>query len=135
MITRSVRSPIPCFAQIISRVKFFVIEVRSDRGVYLPTEDVWLDPWDRKPFAFVSHAHSDHIAPHDEIIVSERTARLMRARLPGTRNEHVVAFGERKTIHGLDLMLLPAGHIFGSAQFYLETNSGSLLYTGDFKLR
>lgn len=112
-----------------------MIEVRYDRGVYLPQEDLWLDPRDRKPFAFVSHAHSDHIAPHDEIIVSERTARLMQARLPGERNEHVVAFGERKTIRGLDLMLLPAGHIFGSAQFFLETKAGSLLYTGDFKLR
>jgi DNA ligase 1 len=112
-----------------------VIEVRYDRGVYLPQENLWLDPWDRKSFAFVSHAHSDHIAPHAEIIVSERTARLMQARLPGKRNEHVVAFGERRTIHGLDLMLLPAGHIFGSAQFFLETKNGSLLYTGDFKLR
>ncbi len=46
-----------------------------------------------------------------------------------------MAFGERTTIRGLDLMLLPAGHIFGSAQFFLETKSGSLLYTGDFKLR
>ncbi len=112
-----------------------MIEVRYNRGVYLPQEDLWLDPWDRKPFAFVSHAHSDHIAPHDEIIVSERTARLMQARLPGKRNEHVAAFGERTTIRGLDLTLLPAGHIFGSAQFFLETDNGSLLYTGDFKLR
>jgi DNA ligase-1 len=112
-----------------------VIDVRYDRGVFLPKENFWLDPRDRKPFAFVSHAHSDHIAPHDEIIVSERTARLMQARLPGKRNEHVVAFGERTTIRGLDLMLLPAGHIFGSAQLFLETSEGSLLYTGDFKLR
>ena len=112
-----------------------MIDVRYDRGVYLPHENLWLDPWNRKPFAFVSHAHSDHIAPHDEIIVSERTARLMQARLPGKRNEHMVAFGERKTIRGLDLMLLPAGHIAGSAQLFLETKNGSLLYTGDFKLR
>ena len=59
----------------------------------------------------------------------------MQARLPGKRHEHVVPFGERTTIRGLDLTLLPAGHIFGSAQFFLETASGSLLYTGDFKLR
>jgi DNA ligase-1 len=112
-----------------------VIEVRYERGVYLPNEDIWLDPWDAKPFAFVSHAHSDHIAPHDEIIVSERTARLMQARLPGERNEHVLNFGEKTTVRGLDMTLIPAGHIFGSAQFFLETESGSLLYTGDFKLR
>jgi DNA ligase-1 len=112
-----------------------VIEVRYDRGVYLPNEDIWLDPWEAKPFAFVSHAHSDHIAPHDEIIVSERTARLMQARLPGERNEHVLNFGEKTTVRGLDVTLIPAGHIFGSAQFFLEAESGSLLYTGDFKLR
>jgi DNA ligase-1 len=112
-----------------------VIEVRYERGVYLPQEDIWLDPWDGKPFAFVSHAHSDHIAPHDEIIVSKRTSRLMQARLPGERNEHVLNFGEQATVRGLDVTLIPAGHIFGSAQFFLETASGSLLYTGDFKLR
>ena len=112
-----------------------MIQVRYERGVYLPDEDLWLDPWDRKPFAFVSHAHSDHIAAHDEVIVSERTARLMQARLPGKRHKHVVAFGERTAIRGLDFTLLPAGHIFGSAQFFLETARDSLLYTGDFKLR
>lgn len=112
-----------------------MIEVRYERGVYLPNENIWLDPWDAKPFAFVSHAHSDHIAPHDEIIVSERTSRLMQARLPGERHEHVLNFGETATIRGLEVTLLPAGHIFGSAQFFLETGAGSLLYTGDFKLR
>lgn len=112
-----------------------MIEVRYERGVYVANEQIWLDPWDAKPFAFVSHAHSDHIAPHDEIIVSERTARLMQARMPGERREHILNFGEKKTIHGLDITLIPAGHIFGSAQFFLETADGSLLYTGDFKLR
>ena len=86
-----------------------MIEVRYDRGVYLPNEDIWLDPSDAKPFAFVSHAHSDHIAAHDEIIVSERTARLMQARLPGERNEHVLNFGEKATVRGLDVTLIPAG--------------------------
>jgi DNA ligase-1 len=112
-----------------------VINVQYQRGVYLPAQDLWLDPWEAKPFAFVSHAHSDHIAPHQEIIVSERTARLMQARLPGVRNEHVLPFGEMRTVHDVDLMLLPAGHIFGSAQIFLETANDSLLYTGDFKLR
>jgi DNA ligase-1 len=111
-----------------------VINVQYERGVYLPAQDLWLDPWDAKPFAFVSHAHSDHIAPHQEIIVSERTARLMQARLPGERNEHVLPFGEMRTVRDVDLMLLPAGHIFGSAQIFLQTDD-SLLYTGDFKLR
>ena len=112
-----------------------MIDVQYERGVFLPKENIWLDPWDQKPFAFVSHAHSDHIAAHDEIIVSERTARLMQARVAGERKEHVLPFRERTKVHDLDVTLLPAGHIFGSAQFFLETKTGSLLYTGDFKLR
>lgn len=109
--------------------------MRYDRGVYLPGQDLWLDPWDAKRLAFVSHAHSDHIAPHEEIIVSERTARLMQARLPGTRTEHVLRFGEARTVRDVDVTLLPAGHIFGSAQILISVNGETLLYTGDFKLR
>ena len=32
-----------------------MIEVRYERGVYLPAQNLWLDPRDAKPFAFVSH--------------------------------------------------------------------------------
>jgi DNA ligase 1 len=112
-----------------------MIEVRYDHGVYIPAHDLWLDPWQPKGFAFVSHAHSDHIAPHREMILSERTARLMQARMPGDRTEHVLPFGEQRRVHDVDLMLLPAGHIFGSAQLFLAQKNETLLYTGDFKLR
>jgi len=112
-----------------------MIEVRYERGVYLPEQDVWLDPWDAKRFAFVSHAHGDHIAPHQEIIVSRGTAHLMQVRMPGSRLEHVLPFGERQCVRGIDLMLIPAGHIFGSAQCLVFVDNETLLYTGDFKLR
>src|SRR5438105_4832822 len=117
------------------RINFMVIDVCFDRGVYLPEQDLWLDPWDAKRFAFISHAHSDHIAPHEEIIISEPTARLLQSRLPGRRIEHILPFGEQQTVHGIDVTLLPAGHIFGSAQCFLSLGDETLLYTGDFKLR
>ncbi|PYK67663.1 MAG: DNA ligase [Verrucomicrobia bacterium] len=112
-----------------------MIGVRYQRGVYLPKRDLWLDPQDAKGFAFVSHAHRDHIAPHEEIVVSEQTAALMRDRLPGIRTEHRLLFRERQIVCGLDIMLLPAGHILGSAQLLLFADGETLLYTGDFKLR
>ena len=59
----------------------------------------------------------------------------MKARLPGTWKEHVLAFGETGRVRGLDITLMPAGHIFGSAQFFLSVENETLLYTGDFKLR
>jgi len=112
-----------------------MFKVGYERGVYLPEQDLWLDPWDAKRFAFISHAHSDHIAPHEEIIISEPTARLLQSRLPGRRIEHILPFGEQQTVHGIDVTLLPAGHIFGSAQCFLSLGDETLLYTGDFKLR
>src|SRR5438067_6535098 len=112
-----------------------MIDVRYERGVFLPHQNLWLDPWEAKDFAFVSHAHSDHIAPHREIVVSERTAHLMRARLPGKRKEIILPFGQEKDVRGMRVTLFPAGHIFGSAQLFLRTENDSLLYTGDFKLR
>src|SRR5437762_1022789 len=112
-----------------------MIEVRYERGIYLPRQNLWLDPRDPKHLAFISHAHSDHIAPHEEIILSERTSRLLQHRMPGKRIERVLPFGKKRAVHGLDLMLLPAGHIFGSAQCFLFAGDETLLYTGDFKLR
>src|SRR5213594_3723555 len=112
-----------------------MIEVRYERGVYLPARDLWLDPREAKRFAFISHAHGDHIAPHEVIILSERTARLLQARMPGTRIEYVLPFGEQRRVHDADVTLLPAGHIFGSAQLFLSSGNETLLYTGDFKLR
>src|SRR5438552_14613719 len=118
-----------------TQLNFGVIDVRYERGVFLPQQNLWLDPWEAKDFAFVSHAHSDHIAPHREIIVSERTASLMRARLPGKRNEIILPFSQEKDVRGMRVTLFQAGHIFGSAQLFLRTENDSLLYTGDFKLR
>ena len=116
------------------------IAVRYQRGVYLPTHDLWLDPWDDQPFAFVSHAHADHIGKHREVILSTVTSRLMHARLPDQkRHEHRLDFLQTATAirPGLQITLYPAGHIAGSAQSFIESDdgAGSLLYTGDFKLR
>ncbi len=112
-------------------------EVKFDRGIWLPQVGWHLDaqfPTDR---SFVSHAHFDHLAPHREILCSEVTARLMRARMPGNRIEHVLAFGqEERLTTDCSVTLHPAGHIFGSAQSLLcHSGHGTLLYTGDFKLR
>src|ERR671930_323910 len=92
------QSPNGGFAGPSASLNFGVIDVRYERGVFLPQQNLWLDPWEAKDFAFVSHAHSDHIAPHRQIIVSERTARLMRARLPGKRREIILPFGQEKDV-------------------------------------
>jgi Cft2 family RNA processing exonuclease len=112
-----------------------VIAVVARGGVHVPRPDVWLDPPSPRVFAFVSHAHSDHAGRHGGTVLTAATARLMRARLGPSPCEHVMDYGESREWNGARFTLLPAGHVLGSAQLFLEDERGSLLYTGDFKLR
>ncbi len=117
------------------------IEFRAG-DLHIPELGLWLDPHEPQlgpEKVFVSHAHSDHIAPHREVILSAPTAKLMQARVPGQRHEHILNFGEKGQFEAdaksFQITLLPAGHIFGSAMALIEFEGETLLYTGDFKLR
>src|SRR6266567_4137293 len=121
-----------CFSVSVPQIEFI------NGNLHLPELNLWLDPHEpQADKVFVSHAHSDHIASHREIILSAPTAKLMRARLAGNWREHVMNFGEARRFENgetaFDLTLLPAGHIFGSAMALVLTEGVSLLYTGDFK--
>ncbi len=113
------------------------IQVEFRRGVYLPELNFWLDPWEGRDRAFVSHAHADHVAPHREILCSSVTAGFLAKRFRPRGEICSLAFGEVMERDGFRFRLCPAGHILGSAQLHLErlSDGASLLYTGDFKLR
>jgi Cft2 family RNA processing exonuclease len=113
-----------------------MMEVVFDRGTYLPSCDLWLDPRGSRPFAFVSHAHSDHTGHHQRTILTAATSRFMRARLGSSgKVQHTMGYGEERDFGTFRVTLLPAGHILGSAQILIEQEGERLLYTGDFKLR
>ena len=112
-------------------------DVQFRRGVWLPQIAWWLDAHDPVDRSFVSHAHFDHLAPHREILCSAGTARLMHTRIPAARREHILPFRQTERLtDDTHVTLYSAGHIFGSAQCLLDhERHGTLLYTGDFKLR
>ncbi|NJM37474.1 MAG: hypothetical protein HC845_06190 [Akkermansiaceae bacterium] len=115
-----------------------MIEVRFQRGLHLPELDLWLDPWDAKPWAFVSHAHADHFARHESALCSETTAALIQARFHLAENRiEGLPFQVPILREGFRIKLLPAGHICGSAMLHITRikDNASLLYTGDFKTR
>ena len=116
----------------------WVIEPK-DRGLYLPQVDLWMDPQRPQKRAFVSHAHFDHLAPHEQILASPPTARLLKARTPKGTKIREIPFGQPFSLgNGAVLKLTPAGHILGSAMAWVgrtKPKRTSLLYTGDFKLR
>lgn len=111
-------------------------EVQQHKGLCLPQIGWWLDAQRAQSRCFVSHAHSDHIGPHREIVATRATASLMRLRLSGKRQETILDYDQPWTADlGCEFRLHPAGHIFGSAMLEARTDQGTLLYTGDFKLR
>jgi DNA ligase-1 len=126
-------------AQISNLTMPPLIAVTYPRGIYLPEADLWLDPHFGRERAFVSHAHSDHVARHGLTICSEITHQLMVVRKSAKKTGIVVSPLMREVFEweGWELRLLPAGHITGSAMLHLtrKADGATLLYTGDYKLR
>jgi len=113
-----------------------MVAIEYRKGLHLPAADLWLDPWTPRDRAFVSHAHSDHTGRHRHLICTAPTARLMQARMGGDIGQlDILPFGEKRSFGPWAATLYPAGHVLGSAQLLYEDDRGSLLYTGDFKLR
>ena len=113
-----------------------MVVVDYQSGVRLPSAELWLDPRDVRDFAFVSHAHSDHTGFHRRILCTPATARLIQVRLgDDIAAFESLAFGELRRFEDWSATLLPAGHVLGSAQLLYQDRQGTLLYTGDFKLR
>jgi putative mRNA 3-end processing factor len=104
-----------------------------DNGLKLTKADLAIDFRRRQPRAFVSHAHTDHIAPHEYALCTAETSALYQFRL-GRRRTLKMAYREPIEWGGLRLTALPAGHCLGSAMLLAEDRGRSLLYTGDFKL-
>ena len=100
--------------------------------------DFWLDPWEPKDSAFVSHAHADHFSRHGSALCSTVTAALLQKRfnMSGDRLEPI-DFGATIEKNGFRMRMLPAGHIVGSAMLHVtrKKDGATLLYTGDFKVR
>lgn len=105
-----------------------------DDGLFLSRPRLALDVRRRQPAAFVSHAHSDHIGPHQLAYCTRETALLYQHKLGTHRQTKPMAYGEPLGFGSASLTAYPAGHCLGSAMLLAETDEGSLLYTGDFKL-
>lgn len=103
--------------------------------IYLSGPGLALDPPRRAPFAFVSHAHSDHLGRHLGGFATPATVALAAARL-GRCRLGSLRFEERIEKDGYQIWLAPAGHVLGAAQVVVEgPDSSRLVYTGDFSVR
>lgn len=108
----------------------------TDRGLYCPAGDFYIDPWRPVDRAIITHAHADHAAPGSRAYLAATDCiPLLRLRLGATIDAQSLAFGETVTLGHIRLSLHPAGHILGSAQVRLRDRRGgpTWVVTGDFK--
>jgi len=105
-----------------------------ENGLKLTAPDLAIDVRRRQPRAFISHAHSDHIARHELALCTPQTAALYQLRL-GPRRTLEMPYRQPIDWAGLRLTTYPAGHCLGSAMLLAQQQDRTLLYTGDFKLQ
>jgi Cft2 family RNA processing exonuclease len=97
--------------------------------------ELYLDGKQPRGHSFVSHGHSDHISNHSRVIATAPTIALAAHRIGLCATESFDYGTDRALADGTSVRLLPAGHVLGSAMLHVTRPEGTLLYTGDYKLR
>jgi len=107
----------------------------TDKGIYCPQAELYIDPWKPVKNAIITHGHSDHARMGSgHYICHQDTKAILQLRL-----------GEEIAVQGFDyavpfyrkdvkISLHPAGHIIGSAQIRLVYNGEVWVVSGDYKL-
>lgn len=111
------------------------LDTSSSNSIFLPAQRLVFDGGHAEAdFAVITHAHSDH-APRGKrvpVVCTPLTAELLRIR--GFSGDTLpLDFLKPLELPHATLTFYPAGHIPGSAMVFIESDQGSLLYTGDFK--
>jgi putative mRNA 3-end processing factor len=106
----------------------------TERGIWCPKADIYIDPWRPVKRAMITHGHSDHSRyGHDSYLCTTTAAPAIKYRL-GDINLQTVAFGQRSVINGVEFSFHPAGHILGSAQIRVAHKGEVWVASGDYKL-
>ena len=107
----------------------------TDKGLFCPQGDFFVDPWQPVTRAIVTHAHSDHARwGSDSYLAAREGAGIFRLRLGRDSNFDFVDYGEARTINGVRVSLHPAGHMTGAAQVRIEHQGEVCVVSGDYKL-
>lgn len=104
-------------------------------GILLPQYNIGFDySGAEADHIFISHAHADHMPRNRKVPVycTDYTHKLMQKR-GYSGDATVLKFGQALELPNATVTLYPAGHILGSAMVYVETDKGSVLYTGDYR--
>jgi putative mRNA 3-end processing factor len=107
-------------------------------GLYCPPGDFYIDPTRPVDRAVITHGHADHARPgHGVVAATPETLAIMASRYGPdfAGRAEPLAYGEVVNRNGVEMSLVPAGHILGSAQAVLRWKGMTIVVSGDYKRR
>jgi putative mRNA 3-end processing factor len=111
------------------------MEVRKE-GLYCVPGRCYIDPTSPVKYAIITHSHSDHArSGHQQTVAHVDTIAIMQLRFEEQCAKTLIAldYFQRICVNEIELYLLPAGHILGSAQIVIEYGGYRLIISGDYK--
>ena len=107
-------------------------------GLYCAPGDFFVDPVVPVARAVVTHGHADHArAGHGTVIATPQTLAIMAERYGEdfAGSQQPLAYGESVSRDGVEVTLVPAGHVLGSAQAVVRWKGLTMVVSGDYKRR
>lgn len=110
------------------------LAIWTERGLYCPEGDFYIDPHRTVAHAVVTHAHSDHARKGSQNYYCESSGvGLLKARLGKNIQVKGIPYRESFVLGKLQLSFHSAGHILGSAQVRIQKGSEVWVISGDYK--
>jgi putative mRNA 3-end processing factor len=110
----------------------------TPQGLYCAPGDFWIDPVAPVTRAVITHGHSDHArAGHGAVLATAETLAVMAERYGEdfAGSAQAAAYGERIVRDAVEIALVPAGHVLGSAQVVVRSGGLTMVVSGDYKRR
>jgi len=105
-------------------------------GLYCEPADTFIDPARGMPKSIITHAHADHARPgSDAVLATAETIAIMQTRMGAdcAGAFETAAYGAAQRIGDVEVQLVPAGHVLGSAQVVLTYAGSRVVVSGDYK--
>jgi len=107
-------------------------------GLYCAPGDFFIDPVRPVARAVITHGHADHArAGHGAVLATRETLDIMAERhgegFAGAAQ--AAAYGEAVDRDAVQVSLVPAGHVLGSAQAVVRWKGLTMVVSGDYKRR
>ncbi|MBR7617787.1 ligase-associated DNA damage response exonuclease [Phenylobacterium sp. 20VBR1] len=107
-------------------------------GLYCPPGDFYIDPTRPVDRAVVTHGHSDHArSGHGAVLATPETLAIMAERYGAdfAGATEAAPYGQTVRRDDVEVTLVPAGHVLGSAQAVVRWKGLTMVVSGDYKRR